>query len=342
MLETVKILCALAGVSGCEGEVRDYILARALDLADKIETDPMGNLLVFKKGRVSLEKPVMLCAHMDEVGVIVTAVTENGYLKFDFVGGVDRRVALGKRVLLGPARVPGLIGLRALHLLSDDERKAVPKTEALYIDIGETSEEAALKKIRLGDCGIFGGEPVSFGEGYVKARAIDDRAGCAAMLLLLAGELPCDTWFAFTVQEEVGTRGASVAAWRLEPAYALVLEGTTAADLPDVAPENIICRVGGGVVIPFMDGGTLYDRGLYDLAVRTAEKNGIPWQTKNRIAGGTDAAAIQRSRGGVRTLALSVALRGIHSPACVAAAADLEALPRLAALLLEEIASGEE
>jgi putative aminopeptidase FrvX len=335
MLETLRALCALPGVSGCEDAVRAYIEERARPFADEMLTDAMGNLLVFRKGRAAGGRHAMLCAHMDEVGVIILSASEDGTLKFGFVGSVDRRVALAKRVHIG--KTPGVIGLKAHHLVSREEEKTVPKADALYIDIGAADEKSALDLIAPGDCGVFESEFVEFGEGFIKARAIDDRAGCAALLKLLEIEPPADTWFAFTVQEEVGARGARTAAWRLEPSYCLVLEGTTAADLPGVPEEKRICRLGGGVVIPFMDGGTLYDRGLYALAASVAGKNGIAWQTKNRIAGGTDAAAIQRSRAGVRTLALSVAVRNIHSPACVAARADLEALPQLARLVMEEM-----
>jgi endoglucanase len=330
MLETVKTLCALSGVSGFEDEVRDYILERAMPYADEIADDPMGNVMVFKRGKKHTARPVMLCAHMDEVGLIVTGVTEEGYLRFDFVGGIDRRVIIGKRVFVGAGRVPGVVGIKAYHHVSRDEEKNVPPTEDLYIDIGAENEDKALSLVGYGDCAVFDDFTASFGKGLLKAKAIDDRAGCAAMLKLLERELPCDAWFAFTVQEEVGTRGAKTAAFRLEPGCALILEGTTAADLPGVAAEKQICRVGGGVVIPFMDGGALYDRELFALAVRTAEKHGIAWQTKNRVAGGTDAAAVQRSGRGARVLALSVALRNIHSPACVGSVADLEALPILA------------
>lgn len=336
MLETMRALCSLPGVSGCEDEIRAYIETRARPFADEMMTDAMGNLLVFRKGRTAGGRPAMVCAHMDEVGIIILGASEDGTLKFDFVGGIDRRVTLGKRVRIGAT--PGLIGLKAHHLVSRDEEKTIPKVDDLYIDIGAADEKSALELAAPGDCGIFESEFIEFGEGFIKARAIDDRVGCAALLKLMESEPPMDTWFAFTVQEEVGARGARTAAWRLEPSFCLVLEGTTAADLPGVSEEKRICRAGGGVVIPFMDGGTLYDRGLYAAAARAAEKNGIAWQTKNRIAGGTDAAAIQRSRAGVRTLALSVAVRNIHSPACVAARADLEALPRLAGLVMEELA----
>jgi endoglucanase len=276
---------------------------------------------------------------MDEVGVILTGVTEEGYCKFDFVGGVDRRVALGRRVLIGGGGVKGVIGVKAHHLVTKEEGKNVPKTEELYIDIGAVDEKDALRRVALGDCGVFDTRAEEFGEGLLKARAIDDRR-LRGHDKTPGGPAPRRHLVCLYRAGGGGTRGARTAAWRLDPFCAVVLEGTTAAGLPGVEEDRQICRVGGGVVVPYMDGGTLYDRELYAMAKRTAEAHGIAWQTKNRVAGGTDAAAVQRSRGGVRTLALAVAVRNIHSPACIASRADLEALPMLAGLVLEEISHG--
>lgn len=338
MLDTLKTLCGLTGVSGWEDEVRDYILERALPHADEVITDPMGNLFVLKKGAVSPEKPVMVCAHMDEVGVIITGFGDDGYLRFDFVGGVDRRVVIGKRVYIGPDRIPGVIGLKAIHMVSPEERKSVPKVDALYIDIGAESTDEAKEKVQLGWRGVFDNRVECFGNGFIKAKALDDRAGCAAMLKLLEQDLPVDTWFVFTVQEEVGCRGAVTAANRLNPGWAIVLEGTTAADFPGVESGKEICRLGDGIVIPFMDNGTVYNRRVYDLVTSLAEKNGLAWQTKQRIAGGTDASAIQRSGEGVYVVTMSAPLRNIHSPASVGKVSDLEILPVLCRRLLEELA----
>lgn len=159
----------------------------------------------------------MLAAHMDEVGVIITRITDDGFLKFDFVGGVDRRVAIGKPVVIGHNKVPGVIGLKAVHLVSREERKKAPKTESLYIDIGAKDKESAEKLVELGDYGAFVCQPEEFGDGLFKARAIDDRVGCAIMLKLLEEDLPLDVTFAFTAQEEVGTRGAFGAAFSVTP-----------------------------------------------------------------------------------------------------------------------------
>ena len=132
MIETLKTLCALNGVSGDEDAVRDYLRTQAEPYADAVRTDALGNLIVFKRGRRATGSKVLLCAHMDEVGLIVTRATEDGFLKFDFVGGVDRRVVLGKPVELGPDRAPGIVGMKAIHMLTAEERKKVPKTDSLY------------------------------------------------------------------------------------------------------------------------------------------------------------------------------------------------------------------
>lgn len=335
LINTLKTLCALPGASGMEDDVREFIIREARPHADEIVTDSIGNVMVFKKGRKTPQKRLMLAAHMDEVGVIVMGITEDGYLKFDFVGGVDRRVVIGQRVWFG--NVMGVIGLRAVHLANKEnkEDENVPKTEDLYIDIGAPDKKSAEKIITLGDIGTFESEILEFGDGFFKAKALDDRLGCAVLLEFIKEDLAVDTWFAFTAQEEVGTRGGTVAAYRIEPEIALIVEGTTAADLPSVKGTKRICSPGKGVVIPFMDKGTLYDRELYTLLTNLADENGIPWQTKQLIAGGTDAAAVQRSRAGVKTAGIAVAVRNIHSPSCVGSKRDFEDLLKLARLFIE-------
>lgn len=338
MLDTLETLCCLSGVSGNEKEVRDYILERVMPFADEIRTDAMGNLMVFKKGETTPDERVMLAAHMDEVGLIVTDITDEGFLKFAAAGGVDRRVLPGKRVYVGDGRILGVVGGKAVHLTKGGEERTLPELSDMTIDIGAADRDDAAKRVCLGDAVSFGDSVIRFGDGYLKAKAIDDRVGCAAMVELIESRLPCDCWFAFTVQEEVGCRGAVVAARSIEPDVALILEGTTAADIPGVDGADRICRLGGGVVIPFMDRGAIYDRWLYALLGRLAEENGIRWQTKTRVAGGTDASAIQRSLGGVRTAAVSVAVRNIHSPACVAKLSECEDQLCLARLFLAEMA----
>ena len=334
MLELLKQLCLLNGVSGDEGEVRAFLRAQAEPYADSIRTDALGNLIVFKQGAKATGNRLLLAAHMDEVGLIITHVTDDGFLKLGFVGGIDRRIAIGKPVVLGPDRVPGIISLKAIHLTDKAELKKVPKTDSLYIDIGAGSREEALKKVPLGTYGSFVSQPEEFGDGFFKARAIDDRIGCAIMLELLKEELPLDVTFAFTAQEEVGTRGAFGAAFSVTPQVALVLETTTAADLPGVDSHRRVCAPGKGPVISYMDGSTIYDRGLFEDLRRLAEDNGIPWQTKEYIAGGNDARTIQRTKQGVRVAAMSAATRYLHAPSSVASVADFKNMLELTRLFL--------
>ena len=340
MIELMKELCALPGPSGCEDAVRAFVLKRVKPFADEIRTDAIGNVMVFRKGRMALVRPVAVCAHMDEVGVIIKKITEDGMLKFGFVGGVDPRVVIGRPVRFGD--VPGVIGIKAVHLTTAAERRTMPKTKNLYIDIGATSRAAAEKLVSLGDYGVFDSAVVEFGDGLIKAKAIDDRVGCAALLRLLEDEPPVDTWFCFTVQEETGLRGAASMAFALDPGFAMVLEGTTAADLAEVKGADAVCRVRGGVVLPFMDGATIYDAALFELLRDACTKRGIPWQTKTRVAGGTDAGRIHRSRAGVRVCAAAAPVRYIHSPSSVAAKADCEAVLAAARAFLEELGGDDE
>ena len=338
MIELLKELCRLNGVSGAEDQVRDFIRAQAQPYADSIRTDALGNLIVFKRGKKAAGSKLLLAAHMDEVGMIVTRITDEGFLKFDFVGGVDRRVAIGKPVVIGEKRVPGIIGLKAIHLVSREEEKKAPKTDALYIDIGAGDKESAQALVSLGDYGSFVGEPEELGQGLLKAKAIDDRIGCAIMLELLREDLPLDVTFAFTAQEEVGTRGAFGAAFSVTPDVALVLETTTAADLPMVEEHRRVCAPGKGPVVSYMDGGTIYDRALFETLRRLAEENGIPWQTKEYIAGGNDARTIQRTKSGVRVAAMSAAVRYLHAPASVGSMTDFENMLKLTRLFLQQMA----
>lgn len=339
LIDTLKTLCALPGVSSREDAVRDYIRSQIAPHVDTLRVDAMGNLIAEKKGRVPGSKKLMLAAHMDEVGLMIRAITEEGYLKFSCVGGIDRRVLLGKRVLVGERQLPGVIGLKAYHLTSAEEEKKVPKLKDLYLDIGAGSREEAEAQVRLGDVAVFDSDVVEFGHGLLKAKAIDDRIGCAVMVELCKEDLPMDCTFAFTVQEEVGTRGAFGAAFSVTPDIALVLEGTTAADLPAMADRQKVCAPGKGPVVPFMDGATVYDRGLFELLRDLAEQHGIPWQTKEYLSGGTDAGAIQRSKEGVRVAAISAAVRYLHAPSSVASLEDCRQILALARLFLEAVST---
>ena len=185
MLDTLKELCALSGVTGNEDEVREYILDRVKMRTDDVIVDAMGNVIVSKKGVKTPEKKLVLCAHMDEVGVIATSITDEGYLRFSMAGSVDSRVVVGKMVKFGRNRVSGVIGCKAIHLVKAKDREKALEVDDLYIDIGANNREEAEKLVSPGDTGAFDAEIIEFGDGFIKAKAIDDRLGCAVMLELI-------------------------------------------------------------------------------------------------------------------------------------------------------------
>lgn len=339
MLNTVKELCALSGVGGWEDEVREYIMRHAAPYADEMRVDGLGNLIVCKRGTKPTGNKLMLCAHMDEVGLIVRSITDEGYLKFDTVGSIDTRVLIGKKVLVGCARHPGVIGIKAYHLVSDEEEKNTPKADALYIDIGAKDKEQAQAMIELGEPCVFDTQSENFGDGMLKAKAIDDRLCCTMLLKLLEQPLPMDVTFVFSVQEEVGCRGAFGAAFALQPEIALVTDCTTACDFPTVEGQAQVCRLGDGPVIPFMDAGVVVDRGLFEQMRRIATENHIPWQTKHMVTGGTDAMAIQPSQSGVRVVGVSAPVRYLHTTASVGCVKDFENMLKLLRCFIEDTAA---
>ncbi|NMA93424.1 MAG: M42 family metallopeptidase [Clostridiales bacterium] len=342
MLKLLKELCLASGISGYEDEIRKIIADKCRPYADEMKVDNMGNLFVYKKGAKKSRKKLMIAAHMDEVGFIVNAIEEEGYLRFETVGGIDPKVVLGRKVLVGDAKVPGVIGLKAYHLVSAAEEKVVPKIYDMYIDIGAPDKDSAEKLVKIGDPIVFDSDFVRFGKGNnkVKVKAMDDRLGCAMMVKLIESDLPMDIHFVFTVQEEVGLRGAEVAAFALEPDIALVLEGTTSADIPGVEDSKKISVIGKGPVIGCVDRGTIYDQGLFDALKGLADGAAIPWQIKNVIAGGTDAASIQRSREGVRVANISTPVRYLHSASTVADTGDIEKAFKLVKLFIDALAAG--
>lgn len=338
MLETLRDLCLIDGISGDEKKVREYIISRIKNKCE-YKIDPMGNILAFKKGKNTPKNKVMMSAHMDEVGFIVTYICDNGFLKFTNVGGVDPKVAVGRAVKVGYGGTGGIIGNKALHLCHGDEDKTVPALDKLYIDIGAKNKEEAEKVVCIGDPVYFVSDFVSFGKDKIKAKAIDDRFGCAIMIKLIESDLEYDCYFAFLVQEEVGCRGAGPAVFTVRPDYAIVLEATTASDISGVSDENSVCVQGKGAVVSFMDRSTVYNRDLFKGAFALAQKKGIPVQTKTTVAGGNDAGAIHKSCEGVYTIAVSLPCRYIHSGTSVGDTKDMTACFDLAKALYEEYAN---
>ena len=332
----LKTLCDLNGTSGNEAAVRDYILEQIKPYCTTCTVDAMGSIIAFKKGRRTPEKQVMLSAHMDEVGFIITGATDEGYLQFAPVGGINPAVVLGRRLTLENGGY-GMVGTVPIHLLHGEEGENVPSFDDLLLDVGAEDKQAAEAIAPVGSFAYFSEPYTAFGDGKICAIALDDRIGCMLMIECLQSPLEADTWFCFQVQEEVGLRGAACTGARVQPDRVLVLEATTAADLDGVTGDKRVCILGQGPVVSFMDGATIYDQALYRLARETADKNGIPNQTKTAIAGGNDAGALQRAGQGSAALAVSLPCRYIHSGASVVQQSDIDATRSLLAALLPKL-----
>lgn len=332
----LKELCLINGTSGDEGKVRDYIITQIKDYCE-YSVDNMGSIIAYKKGKKAPKQKISINAHMDEVGFIITGITDDGYLRFTSVGGIDSRVCLDRIVTVGKKAVKGVIGDKAFHLLSYDEKDRCPSFDDLLIDIGATSKDEAEQYVSLGDFAYFDCDYVELGNGYIKAKALDDRIGCMLMIELIKSELEYDTVFCFNVQEEVGLRGSKCTSYAVDADIAIVLESTTAADLDGVSGANRVCVLGDGPVISFMDNRTIYDRELFELGFTVAKENNIPAQTKTAVAGGNDAGAIQTSGDGARVMAISLPTRYIHSGASVVKASDIDETRRLLKALLPKL-----
>lgn len=319
----LKNLSNAFGPSGCEDEVRDIIKNEMKKYCDEMYEDSIGNLVCHKKGIKINNKSIMLTAHMDEVGFIISYVTDNGYLKFQTVGGIDPNVLISKKIVIGEKRVCGVIGDKPKN--SKDGTDKI-KVNDLYIDIGAKSREDALRYIDIGDYACFDSDYVEFGDGFVKAKALDDRVGCYALINIAKRNPKADIYYVFAVQEEVGHRGAIIASGKIDPAFAVVLEGTTCSDVPGTDEFGFSTHIGEGAALSMRDGGAYSDIELTNEIMKIAKKNNIKCQYKQTTLGGNDASAVQLSNNGVKVAAISVPCRYIHSQSNVAKLSDIKSM----------------
>jgi len=349
--ELIEALSLEFGPSGCEDRVRDMIEARAREVAHSVKKDRLGNLICRMSFGEGERRKIMLSAHMDEVGFMIDGIRSDGMLTFGCVGGIDASVLAGRKVFVGNEKelMSGVICSKAVHHKEKDERqKATPK-DKLYIDVGFSSREETEKRVKIGDFATFDSEFYRFGKngGTVKGKALDDRMGCAALLETmdaLASEPPTesiDVYFCFTVREEIGYSGAGVAATHIAPDFALVLESTAIGDIPDTPPHRRVADVGKGVVISVADRATVYDRGAVDRVLARAAQKGISAQIKRYVSGGNDAGKIHKALGGIKTVAMSVPTRYLHSPSCVATIDDYISQRELTLEMIKCFAKGE-
>ncbi|MBT3392236.1 MAG: M42 family peptidase, partial [Chloroflexi bacterium] len=317
LLEKLTNACA---VSGDEEAVRKIVLAEIEGHADEIRTDALGNVLATKAGTSSGARPrVMIAAHMDEVGFMLTSDDGDGLFRFEAVGGLDERQLVGKPVLVGAEEIPGVIGAKPIHLTTAGERQKAIPINSLRIDIGSNGAKA-----KPGDRATFATrfEKISASShASIRAKAIDDRIGVASLITLLKNAPPnIDLLAAFTVQEEVGLRGAGVAAYAFNPDLAVALDSTPAMDLPVWDGEENIrynTRLGAGPAIYVADAATLSHPRLIEHFRQSAEAASIPYQIRQPGGGGTDAGAIHRQRAGIPSISISVPARYIHTAAAI-------------------------
>ena len=340
----IQELVEADGVSGHEGAVREVLIKAIEGCADEYRVDALGNLIVVKRGHGGGTGPksVMVSAHMDEVGLMVTYVERDGTIRFSPVGGIDSRVVLAKRVRIGDERIPGVIGVKPIHLLEQAERGRVLRFDQMGIDTGMAPDEVA-RRVTPGTYVAFDTAFQALDEGglrTVKGKAFDDRAGCAVLVELLKDRYAFDLYAAFTVQEEVGLRGARVAAYAVAPEVAFALEGTVCDDSPkekDVSPTT---RLGAGPALTIMDRSVVCDRRLVRMIVKEAEAAGIPYQFKQPGIGGTDAGAIHIQKEGIPSAVMAVPCRYIHSPVSVMSLNDFDHAVRLMRGALHRLEGG--
>ncbi|MBN1287709.1 MAG: M42 family metallopeptidase [Anaerolineae bacterium] len=320
------------GVSGNEEEVRQIVLRHSKEHVDEVKIDTIGNVLATKKGTGAAGLRVMVTAHMDEVGFMVVDHDSNGLLGFRSIG-IHPMVTPGSRLVVGPKKLPGVVGIEPIHMAWGASGYAdIKKTDSLRVDIGADSKSSAQGKAPLGAYMTFDTKFTELSEKIVRGKAFDDRVGCAVLIDLLAGDpFPFDLLAAFTVQEEVGLRGATVAAFALEPDVAFALEGTICNDLPQEPGEDQtpVTRLGAGPAISVMDRSMIADRRLVNHLVETAKAHDIPYQIKAPGAGGTDAGAIHQSRAGIPSAVVSTPCRYIHGPAAIMNLDDFNNVIRL-------------
>jgi len=324
VVKTQMELSNLIGVPGHEEEVTDYILVKLEKLGvDKAWIDPLGNILAIKEGKDPNGLRIMLDAHVDEVGFMISHVDAEGFLTIEALGGIDKRLMLGSILQFQTVkneRILGVVGAAPPHITKPEDRDKVPAINELYVDVGCQSREDVLNLgLDVGSVGTFYTECTHLNDKTLLGKAFDDRTACNVILHVLEElknvTLPHTLLINFAVQEEVGTRGAIVAGYTLEPSIALALENTIASDVPGVPPQKVVTSIGGGPAVTAADRSLIVPKKILDRLKQAAEMDDIKWQYKKPIYGGTDAGSISRTRSGVPSGVVSVPCRYIHGNA---------------------------
>jgi putative aminopeptidase FrvX len=331
------------GPSGNEEDVAEILEKELKRYADETHVDKLGNIFFYHHGKKGYPK-VMLSAHMDEVGFMVTFIEENGFLRFDTLGGITNNVMLGQRVLFRGDKgyLMGIVGTKPPHIMTlEEQNKIVPK-EDLFIDIGADSVNKVNEKgADVGMMGVFDVDFVDLGDRYFMGKAFDDRAGCTVLAEVfknLKGS-PYNVIAVGSIQEELGIRGARTAAWQVDPDYGLALEGTFVADVPGTRPDRVSSKIKGGPVVTIMDRTAFTHPHVLKTLIKAAKEKSIPFQFKKVPVGGTDAGAIHLTRAGVPSGTVAVPCRYIHGPASIIHVEDLRNTIRLATEFVKTISA---
>ena len=313
-IKLLEKLCNALAVSGDEGEVRRIVLEEVKPHADEVKVDALGNVLAFKRGSGARRPRLMLDAHMDEIGFMIVGEEGEGVYRFETVGGIDPRHLVGKQVIVGRKHLPGVIGVKPIHLTEDDELKRVLEVHSLRIDLGLEG------KAKIGERASFATQFKRAGPSIL-AKSIDNRIGVATLIELLKhAPANLDLCLAFSVQEEIGLRGAKVAAHYFDPDLAMVVDATPARDLPawnGGENHSYNSKLGFGPAIYIANRSTMDDPRLVRFLEETAVEEGIPYQIRQPGGGGTNAGAIQKARAGVPVVSVSVPHRYTHSPVSI-------------------------
>ena len=328
-MELMEELCKADGISGFEKNVAEIVKRELNRTCDKVEIDAFGNVIGQKgKGKVKM----MIAAHMDEIGLMVKGINEKGFVNFVKIGGIDDRILLSQRVVIKTKKgdVPGIIGSKPPHLQKKEEIEKVIKYEELFIDIGAKNREEAAARIEVGDQIVFEANYTKYNDDTVLARAVDDRIGCYAMIKVmekLSKNVNATVYAVGTCQEEVGLKGARVAAFRIDPQYAFVLDTTIAGDTPQIKETESILKIGAGPAITIAEAagrGLISHPKVREQIIAAAKKHNIPYQIDVVEGGMTDGAMIYMTREGIPTGVISIPCRYIHTPSAMFSRKDVD------------------
>lgn len=336
-LELLKEICETPGAPGYENKIREVVLREVEPLVDEVSVDNLGNVIAVKKG--SGDKKVMAGAHMDEIGFIVKHIDDDGFVRFHTLGGFDPKTLTAQRVIVhGKQDLVGVMGSKPIHVMSQEERNKPPKIDDFFIDLGMKKEEVE-KWIDIGNPVTRERQLIEMGE-QINCKSIDNRISVFILIECLRRlkDIPYDFYAVFTVQEEVGVRGAQSATLKVQPDFGIGLDTTIAYDVPGAKPEEVVTKLGGGTAIKIMDSSTISDQRMIKYLKELANKNNITWQAEVLPAGGTDTSAIQRmTAGGSIAGAISIPTRHIHQVIEMANKSDIEGSIQLLTLAVENL-----